>query len=107
MTIENLNSGSLCYFVINVIFTPQNLLQVANCKSLEELAEFFQTKLTSMNQCVQLRDSMGDPAVQSMMSGLGRSLTELETILTLMRAEIRQRKVALATVDVSHYELSS
>ena len=72
---------------------------------LEELAGLFQGKLTTLQQCLQLRDCKGDSAIETLTASIEHGVSDLEVVLTLMRAEVTQRKKALIVVQVNLFNL--
>ena len=79
-------------------------LQLKKCQTLEDLGKHFEEKLTRLNQTLVLRNGCDDDKerCQQLLTSLASSLSELQTILVVMRAELSQRKRALENVNVSN-----
>ena len=79
------------------------LLQLKKCQTLEDLGKHFEEKLTRINQTFVLRNGCDEDKerCQQLLTSLAFNLSELQTILTVMKAELSQRKRALDNVNVS------
>ncbi len=76
--------------------------KLRDCETLEQLADAFDTKLTSLKNTFHLRNVSDDPKCHSRLVTINRGLCELDVLLALMRAQLRQHAQAVQSATDIH-----